>query len=93
MLPPPPHMDELADCEENDLLHHHIVDGKLRPPAWGVVYTSRQEAEAHVQVWGGRTGTSNRSVMPRERGAVAPPRLHRDSCHPSTPQSPDPTSL
>ena len=73
MRPLPPAIEELDDFEsDDDVLRRHVVDGELRPPAWGVIYKSKEEAEAHMEVWGGRNGTANRSVLPRP-GAVAPP--------------------
>ena len=73
MLPLPPAMEELDDFEsDDDVLRHHVIDGELRPPAWGVIYRSKEEAEAHMEAWGGRNGTANRSVLPRQ-GAFAPP--------------------
>ena len=73
MLPLPPAMEELEDSEsDDDVLRRHVVDGELRLPAWGVIYKSKEEAEAHMEAWGGRNRTANRSVLPRPDAFASP---------------------
>ena len=77
----PPAMEELDDFEsDDDVLRHHVVDGELRPPAWGVIYKSREEAEAHMEAWGGekrdrqpQCGAATRCVCTPSPSGVTPP--------------------
>ena len=81
MLPLPPAMEELEDSEsDDDVLRRHVVDGELRLPAWGVIYKSKEEAEAHMEAWGGGTGPPT-AVCCRDQVRLHPLPLRRDSSH------------